>query len=223
MGLTEIPEELCELQYVTVLTNDVIRPASLQLYLYGNQIESLNTTLLRLKCLTVLSLRNNSLISIPPEIALLENLVELSLGNNRLKIIPAELLRLSKLKTLSLFPNPFISPPSSTNIYRQRRSEHHPISLFEISARHVLALKAISLNHMTSVPDRILDQFNTLSHTNHCENCGILFLQPTIEELVWISILHCEIVPVNYRFCSIKCCETYPMIEQLSKTTLHDD
>lgn len=102
IGLTEIPDEISELQYVTVLHNDIVKSAFLQLYLYNNELTSLNPTLFKLKNLTVLSLRmfscrnsnkmwllirnvgHNHLSSIPPEVALLENLVELSIGNNHL-------------------------------------------------------------------------------------------------------------------------------------------
>ncbi|CAO3692028.1 unnamed protein product [Rhizopus stolonifer] len=84
IGLNEIPKEVGDLAYVTVLRKDIVKTASLQLYLYGNNLSCLNSNLFRLKNLTVLSLRNNQLTSIPPDIALLENLVELSLGNNQL-------------------------------------------------------------------------------------------------------------------------------------------
>ncbi|KAG1173749.1 hypothetical protein G6F70_005612 [Rhizopus microsporus] len=134
IGLSEIPREVGELEYVTVLCNDTVKTASLQLYLYRNQLSCLNSHLFRLKNLTVLSLRNNQLQSIPPDIALLENLVELSLGNNQLKSLPAELLRLRKLRTLSLFPNPYFE---NDNQSRQRIMTKVP-SLVEISTASVL-------------------------------------------------------------------------------------
>ncbi|KAI8882363.1 hypothetical protein K501DRAFT_101232 [Backusella circina FSU 941] len=84
MNLVDIPDDIVELQYVTVVQNDVVKAASLQLYLYSNQIEDLCPSLFKLRNLTVLSLRNNRLTNIPVEIALLENLVELALGNNQL-------------------------------------------------------------------------------------------------------------------------------------------
>lgn len=57
IGLTEIPDEIGELQYVTVLYNDVVKVASLQIYLYNNELQSINPILFKLKNLTVLSLR----------------------------------------------------------------------------------------------------------------------------------------------------------------------
>lgn len=56
IGLTEIPDEIGELQYVTVLHNDIVKVASLQVYLYNNELQSINPVLFRLKNLTVLSL-----------------------------------------------------------------------------------------------------------------------------------------------------------------------
>lgn len=56
IGLTEIPDEIGELQYVTVLHNDIVKVASLQVYLYNNELQSINPVLFKLKNLTVLSL-----------------------------------------------------------------------------------------------------------------------------------------------------------------------
>ncbi|RCH95470.1 hypothetical protein CU098_011371 [Rhizopus stolonifer] len=55
--LEDIPDEIGELAYVTVLHNDIVKSASLQLFLYNNRIHTLSPVLFRLKNLTVLSLR----------------------------------------------------------------------------------------------------------------------------------------------------------------------
>lgn len=57
MGLTEIPEEIKELQHVTVLRKDRIQNTSLKLYLYANDLTRLPPYLFMLKNLSVLSLR----------------------------------------------------------------------------------------------------------------------------------------------------------------------
>ncbi|KAG1260402.1 hypothetical protein G6F68_007466 [Rhizopus microsporus] len=157
IGLSEIPREVGELEYVTVLCNDTVKTASLQLYLYRNQLSCLNSHLFRLKNLTVLSLRNNQLQSIPPDIALLENLVELSLGNNQLKSLPAELLRLRKLRTLSLFPNPYFE---NDNQSRQRIMTKVP-SLVEISSRQIQS-QSIQLSN-SIIPTTLIQRFQTFS------------------------------------------------------------
>lgn len=56
VGLTEIPDEIKELQYVTVVHNDVVKTAALQIFLYGNDLKCINPLLFHLKSLTVLSL-----------------------------------------------------------------------------------------------------------------------------------------------------------------------
>lgn len=60
IDLTEIPDEISELQYVTILHNDIVKTASLQLYIYNNKLTYINPILFRLKNLTVLSLRKVS-------------------------------------------------------------------------------------------------------------------------------------------------------------------
>ncbi|KAL9549554.1 hypothetical protein MBANPS3_005160 [Mucor bainieri] len=218
IGLTEIPDEIGELQYVTVLHNDIVKVASLQVYLYNNELQSINPVLFRLKNLTVLSLRNNRLTAIPPEIALLENLVELSLGNNQLKQLPAELLRLNRLSTLSLFPNPYIPLPNDLS-HRQRTRSTPIRTLVEISTRTLLRESPTLVADNTSIiPADIVDRFKSVSHVNSCENCRLLFHSPDVEEIVWRNVLGSHHIPVLYRFCSIICCDTYSVIEKLSNT-----
>lgn len=57
MDLTEIPDEIRELQHITILSKDVIRNSTLKIFLYGNQLTKLNMELFALKNLSVLSLR----------------------------------------------------------------------------------------------------------------------------------------------------------------------
>ncbi|KAI8376794.1 hypothetical protein BD560DRAFT_391510 [Blakeslea trispora] len=204
IGLEEIPDEIGELAYVTVLHNDIVKAASLQLFLYNNDIHTLNPVLFGLKNLTVLSLRFNRLESIPPDIALLENLIELSLGNNQLRYIPAELLRLKKLVTLSLVPNPFLPPETDkTPIISS------PTTLKELAKRVLLnkcpdMLKIYSAN----IPQDIIKSFRSVSSANACEHCGLLFHTPDIETLVWRTIFNHPNIPVLYRFCSIGCSQS---------------
>lgn len=61
--LVEIPEGIVELQHITVLRKDTVIAASLQLYLFANQLQSLSPTLFQLKNLTVLSLRKYKVLS----------------------------------------------------------------------------------------------------------------------------------------------------------------
>ncbi|KAI8047794.1 hypothetical protein BDF21DRAFT_433983 [Thamnidium elegans] len=202
--LTEIPDEIEELQYVTVVHHDIVKAAALQIFMYGNYIESINLRLFRLKNLSVLSLRNNRLTTVPPEIALLENLVELSLGNNQLKSIPAELLRLKKLELLSLLPNPFLPLPTDKP-HRLVCKQSKP-TLVEITTRSLLSQPDdLIKDNQCILPTELLTKFQSISKTNHCEHCKLLFHIPDIEEVVWRSVLGNHHIPVLYRFCSIQC------------------
>ncbi|KAI8975247.1 hypothetical protein BDF20DRAFT_943704 [Mycotypha africana] len=228
LGLTEIPDEVKELEYVTVVQNDKVRPASLQIYLYSNELSRINPTLFKLKNITVLSLRNNKLDYLPSDIALLENLVELSLGNNQLKYLPSEVLHLKKLAILLLSPNPFLPVPepsedqpsiTSTTMIRRSRIKASFATLFETSTRVLLneintnnALFATSSPFAQIIPNDILNRIQSvLATTNHaCEHCKKSFLKSDIEEMVWQSILGNSFIPVLYRFCSLNCCQQYP-------------
>ncbi|KAG1449693.1 hypothetical protein G6F56_008569 [Rhizopus delemar] len=192
IGLNEIPKEVGDLAYVTVLRKDIVKTASLQLYLYGNNLSCLNSNLFRLKNLTVLSLRNNQLTSIPPDIALLENLVELSLGNNQLKTLPSELKRLPKLTTLSLFPNPYLANDETI-----QRKTWLP-SLVELCNRTILS-------HPIHLPLTLPDTLRSSTKISSCENCRSLFHLPTVQDIRWLSVLGNHPVPFVYRFCSTHC------------------
>lgn len=215
VGLTEIPDEIKELQYVTVVHNDVVKTAALQIFLYGNDLQCINPLLFHLKSLTVLSLRNNRLTTIPSDIALLENLVELSLGNNQLQTIPGELLRLDKLTTLSLFPNPFLPLPSDQ--CHRKRIQQRRSSLTEISTRQILATNTsedmIKRNH-TILPIDIIQRFQSISKVNYCELCKLSFHVPDIEEIIWRTVLGNHHVPTVFRFCSVRCCNKFSIKDQ---------
>ncbi|KAI9475798.1 MAG: hypothetical protein EXX96DRAFT_278387 [Benjaminiella poitrasii] len=216
IGLIEIPDDIGELKYVTVLHNDVVKSASLQLYLYNNNIERINPVLFQLKNLTVLSLRNNHLKLIPPDIALLENLIELSIGNNDLTYLPGELLRLKKLTILSLLPNPF-APLPKDQLHRQRAKPSTVTSLTEISTRFILAHSSTILHKYSSIiPDYLLQRFQSITPAHRCEHCNIPFHSPDVEEFVWRTVLGNHHIPVLYRFCSIVCCNNFPLIQKVT-------
>jgi hypothetical protein len=57
MDLTDIPDEIRELQHITILSKDLINNSSLKVFLYGNRLTKLSMQLFSLKNLSVLSLR----------------------------------------------------------------------------------------------------------------------------------------------------------------------
>ncbi|CAO3589904.1 unnamed protein product [Absidia cylindrospora] len=159
--LVEIPEGIAELQHITVLRKDTVKTASLQLYLFANQLKSLSPTLFQLKNLSVLSLRCNKLTFLPPDIAFLENLVELSLGNNNLTYLPSEIRKLPKLTLLSVCPNPFLQKPISNEQQQQSSIPsstlvrpgylcHSLPSLFEIACRQQLLAPTLQQQQQNS-------------------------------------------------------------------------
>ncbi|GAA5813915.1 hypothetical protein MFLAVUS_007404 [Mucor flavus] len=203
--LTEIPDEIEELQYVTVVHHDIVKTAALQIYIvnklafisFKKPIGAKSNSLCTHK-------GNNRLTTIPPEIALLENLVELSLGNNQLKSIPAELLRLKKLELLSLLPNPFLRLPTDKS-HRLVCKQSKP-TLVEITTRSLLSQPDdLIKDNQCILPTELLTKFQSIPKTNHCEHCNLLFHIPDIEQVIWRSVLGNHHIPVLYRFCSIQC------------------
>ncbi|KAH8550129.1 hypothetical protein BGW37DRAFT_558664 [Umbelopsis sp. PMI_123] len=207
MDLTDIPDEIRELQHITILSKDLINNSSLKLFLYGNRLTKLNMELFALKNLSVLSLRNNKLETIPSEIVLLQNLCELSLGNNLLRHLPGEILRLRKLSTISVLPNPFQTIPqenTSTPARHIVRSVSTP-SLFELCSRAVMS-SSNSYDHQ-NMPFRIAEHLDASKNLKRCQNCRCYIIQPDIEVMVWCSLLTCSSVPVVVGFCSMHCLE----------------
>ncbi|KAI8579083.1 hypothetical protein K450DRAFT_243800 [Umbelopsis ramanniana AG] len=207
MDLTDIPDEIRELQHITILSKDLINNSSLKVFLYGNRLTKLSMELFSLKNLSVLSLRNNKLETIPPEIVLLQNLCELSLGNNLLRYLPGEILRLRKLNIISVLPNPFQTIPqdnTSTPARQIIRSVPTP-SLFEICSRAVMA--STNRYDNQNMPFRITEHLDASKNVKRCQNCKCYIIQPDIEVMVWCSLLICSNVPAIVGFCSMHCLE----------------
>ncbi|CAO3645711.1 unnamed protein product [Cunninghamella blakesleeana] len=238
--LTEIPDDISELQYITVFRKDIVKAASLQLYLFANQLETLAPSLFQLKNLTVLSLRRNHLTVLPAEIALLVNLVELSVGNNSLTYLPAELQLLPKLLLLSVCPNPLLPlpPPQTENpseslstttslllssVSKSKHLCHQFPSLFELSARKLLTTKIPTLHHMTNkpsyftsseVPCTVYEQFKSIPVMNRCYRCHQSFLVPTITDIIWKDVANAKNLALFYRFCSTQCYQDYIIMKE---------
>ncbi|KAI9012133.1 hypothetical protein CLU79DRAFT_839086 [Phycomyces nitens] len=208
LNLTEIPDEIAELRYITVFRKDtmVVKPASLEVFLYTNALTCLSPSLFKLTNLTVLSLRNNQLESIPPDIALLVNLEELSIGNNHLPFIPAELLTIPKLTNLSLCPNPYLSPKSDEQ-QSLRRVDIRVPSLVEITTRQWLAKD--SHESTPWIPCAIESRLLSISPTSHCNICHSAFNIPSIVDIFWYTVSGVRMIPVQHRFCSLECSKAF--------------
>ncbi|ORX54041.1 outer arm dynein light chain 1 [Hesseltinella vesiculosa] len=211
--LEEIPDDIAELRYLTVLYKDRVKPASLQLYLFDNRLHTLSPTLFQLENLTVLSLRHNYLTMIPPAIVHLSELVELSVGNNCLTFLPGEITQLPKLSLLSVSPNPLLTAPTTetgrADGLRPGRLCHRLPSLFELAARQFF-------NHTDVTPKWIKDVTLPLpieqamtTAPSACACCHRRFHEPTAEEIIWLDVANARTVPLLFRYCSFTCSQRY--------------
>ncbi|KAG6891555.1 hypothetical protein C0992_004413 [Termitomyces sp. T32_za158] len=130
----------------------------IQLFLSTNNITIIPLSLFRsanMENLTVLSLRNNKLVHIPPEIAQLRGLEELSIGQNHIQYLPAEMLQMT-LKSLYLFPNPFLSPPPSSDPCSLGSSTMSRKRLLFTGAKQRQVSETIPLNRVPSLNELLL-------------------------------------------------------------------
>ncbi|KAG2221719.1 hypothetical protein INT45_007125, partial [Circinella minor] len=225
LGLSELPSEFLDVQYITVIKKDSVKNTALKLYLSGNQLNVFPTPLFALKNLSVLSLRSNRLERIPPEIGLLKNLVDVSVGNNLLKYLPTELIELPLLTILSLTPNPFLEKPSEDQDSIQLSSISVP-SLVEIMSREFLkdysttitsrlsthhnnestsSLSSMEVCTIHLIPDELRERLINVSEMNKCHTCHKKFCCPDVEQIVWRQVFNRPDIPISYRYCSIHC------------------
>ncbi|KAI9268207.1 hypothetical protein BDA99DRAFT_558376 [Phascolomyces articulosus] len=226
LGLTELPTEFLDVQYITVIKKDSVKNTALKLYLSGNQLTVFPTPLFALKNLSVLSLRTNRLEIIPPEIGLLKNLVEVSVGNNLLRHVPAELVELPLLTILNLTPNPFLTKPSAKPPQQpsiQLSSISVP-TLVEIMSREILKDTTTTIQNGSScsfsscsssfplamvthdmIPDELRTKLVNVSEMNACHACHKKFCQPAVEQINWRQVFGRPDIPITFRYCSIFC------------------
>lgn len=116
-GLTEIPEELFELHFLTVI------------FLAGNKITKIPEAIGKLKNLTHLFLERNQIIEIPKAIGKLKNLIHLELDNNSITKIPDTIGRLTNLTYLNLGNNSITKIPNTigelTNLGKLYLTNNH--------------------------------------------------------------------------------------------------
>jgi hypothetical protein len=124
-GLSSLPEEIAALSTLSKqaeITPGMLRfgtdmEPQLRLYLGVNQLTKVPSSILGLRNLRFLSLRNNNLTRVPAAIRELVNLESLNLAGNQLADLPTEMLDLvsqHRLRELILNPNPWT--PYQTSI-----------------------------------------------------------------------------------------------------------
>jgi len=117
-GLSYIPEEICDLDflkelYIGDLKTDLITlPKNFknltsleELHIHQTQIQELPDELFELTNLKMLCLGNNRITKINPKISKLENLESLNMTNNDLKEFPIEIISLKNLTRLRISEN----------------------------------------------------------------------------------------------------------------------
>lgn len=230
LQLTQVPDELAELQHLVSLTPAHSLVSDIQLTLGSNCLRNFPLAICELTNLTMLILSNNRITHLPPEIANLRNLRELSVANNCLRELPIELTQLEQLEILAVFPNPFASqkeenkrlvewrqsgiPRLSDLVTRAMTPEHlrdlkHTLTA-RCSASH-LPLGRIVGQAVQLTDNGLLEALRTqhlavpLGH--RCWNCQNWFLVPAVETVEWKTLppVLTRICPFRIRYCSRNC------------------
>ncbi|GAA2165422.1 MULTISPECIES: leucine-rich repeat domain-containing protein [Glycomyces] len=124
MDLTELPEEVCEMTWLTglILVSNQLSslPESIgnltrliELRLFGNRLTALPESIGRLRALTILDLGYNRLTALPESIGDLTALEDLNLTHNNLVRLPDTLVDLRALTVLDLGQNDLEALPEA--------------------------------------------------------------------------------------------------------------
>lgn len=229
MGLTEIPEEVRDLNSLVIFSRDL--PNNLhQLYLTNNKLRSLNPALFAYTKLNVLSLRQNYLKSIPASIRHLQNLCDLNIATNHLRSLPVQILELPNLTTFRAGPNPFISIPENAIPVHQGekpspRYVSHIVRHSEVST--VPSLKSLCLHTIAKYDVTYSETHSWKRHTprvihhliakaiskgmfeDTCSECQLVVVEPYAEIFEWWDFLQNTSVPFKREFCSERCVRVY--------------
>ncbi len=121
MGLTELPESLCELTHLQ------------KLHLNGNQLTASLESLGQLTQLQKLDLRRNQLSGLPESLGQLTQLETLDLSYNQLTSLPFEFSGLSKLRVLNLGRNEFGEIPEPIRAMKRLET----LQVFDLKLNHL--------------------------------------------------------------------------------------
>lgn len=239
MGLTEIPEQIKDLENLVIFDPDRLTQILHQLYLTNNRLRSLSPALFKFTKLNVLSLRHNKINHIPGAIKHLKNLVDLNLSSNRLRYLPPQILELPHLATFRAGPNPFVNVPelaikvedNDTEDYGRGSSDRflthvtEPLILQKpgmVPSLKSLCLDAIAHYDVTYRETKlwkkhtpkvlhplIAKAISTGNFEDHCNECDLCVIEPYAEVYEWWDILANSDVPVKREFCSGRCVQLY--------------
>lgn len=233
MGLTEIPEQVKDLENLVIFDPD--RPTQIfhQLYLTNNRLRSLSPALFKFTKLNVLSLRHNKINHVPGAICHLQNLVDLNLSSNRLRYLPPQILELPRLATFRAGPNPFVSVPDLAIRVNESHHNHDRVLTFisrpkllqkvgMVPSMKALCLDAIARYDVTYRETKLWKKhtpkvlhpliaraISTGNFEDHCNECDLCVIEPYAEVYEWWDILANRDVPIKRDFCSGKCLLRY--------------
>ncbi|KAG5514022.1 hypothetical protein PMAC_000644 [Pneumocystis sp. 'macacae'] len=236
-NIVEIPENISQLRsLVTKLDPEVEKPLTphLKIFLSGNFIYKLPSGLFDLFTLTVLSLRNNKLVTIPPSIGRLVNLVELNLGQNKLAYFPSTLLLLRKLQILSISPNPLKECPiplSQTSfqtlvlpIIRYScidiiKTNSNVPKLLELTSRMIASSSIAELDLQRwetkfCLTSKVREAYEAGKYHISCEVCGNSMVESVVDVFEWWDgFVGTWSLPIKRKICSLLCLKNIPQIE----------
>lgn len=230
MGLTDIPEEVRDLNNLVVFSES----APAQLYLTNNNIQTINPALFAYTNLNVLSLRQNYIYSLPGAIKHLTNLVDLNIASNRIRYLPIQLLELTKLKTFRAGPNPFIPVSDGAICIKPTEAEDLPRFMSPIiyksnkntpvASLKTLCLDAIAHYDVTYRETRDWKKYTPKIYHNimasailkgryeeTCSECSMIVVEPYAEAFEWWDILKNTNVTFKREFCSGKCAKKHEL------------
>lgn len=234
MGLTEIPEQVKDLENLVIFDPDGRHQILHQLYLTNNRLHSLNPALFKFTRLNVLSLRQNRIDHIPGAIRHLRNLVDLNISSNRLNYLPPDILELPRLGTFRAGPNPFEPVfPDAVKIVSSEDSSREPCLKYISKIKYfrnggmVPTLKTLCLDRIarydvtyretkswkkttpTVLHPLIARAIFKANYEEHCNECNVFTVEPHAEIFEWWDILENLEVPIKREFCSGKCALLY--------------
>lgn len=239
MGLTEVPEQVKDLENLVIFDPEHPTQTLRQLYLTNNKLRSLNPALFKFTKLNVLSLRHNRIDHIPGAIRHLRNLVDLNVSSNRLRSLPPQILELPHLTTFRAGPNPFVEVfPDAISVHHAEDSPKDPCLLHISKVKYhrpkgnVPLLKALCLDAIARYDVTYRETKSWKKHTpkilhssiakaistgileDHCSECNLHVVEPHAEVYEWWEILANKDVPIKREFCSGKCASRYELRNQ---------
>jgi Leucine-rich repeat (LRR) protein len=185
MGLTEIPEEICQLQSLARLDLSLNQISEIpkeigelknltSLDLSHNQISEISKDIGELTNLTSLDFSYNQISEIPREIGELKNLTSLDFSYNQISEIPREIGELKSLNDLNLWGN-LISEISQVfselkSLTKLRLWQNQIVEIPNVIGElHNLTKLDLSRNRIREIPE-VIGQLQNLIQLNLSEN-----------------------------------------------------